>query len=95
MGLLVPWVPDSCDVASYRAVTHRTRFLTIGAEIGVVGQEIEPVAESLDDGTSEILRPWNGKDAVGKLLQIMRSGHPRFQEHTNCRGFVGQFASQF
>src|SRR6516164_8925952 len=87
MGLLVPWVPDSCDVASYRAVTHRTRFLTIGAEIGVVGQEIEPVAESLDDGTRQILRSWDGKVVEGLVYDFKRAVLVRERRKMNRRRF--------
>jgi len=39
----------------------RTRFLAIHPEIGVVGQKIELVAESLNHGAREILRSWHVK----------------------------------
>src|ERR1700722_7986225 len=77
MRLLVPCVPDSFDVASNGSVTHRTRFLTISAEIGVVSQEIELVAERLDDGTGEILR-------FGRSKVVERLVH-------NCKGTIFAF----
>ena len=46
-GLVMQCLPDSRDVAPYRSVTRRTRFLTINAEIRVVRQEIKVVAECL------------------------------------------------
>src|SRR5580704_6322211 len=59
--LVVLCLPDPCDVASYRTITRTARFLTIDPKVGVVGQKVELVAESLNDCAGEILRPWESK----------------------------------
>jgi hypothetical protein len=61
LRLVVLCLPDPCDVASYRAITWSTRFLAVHTRVGVVGQKVELVAESLNDGAGEILRFWHGK----------------------------------
>src|SRR5262249_39998753 len=55
LRLVVLCVPDACDIASYWTVARATCFLTIDAEVGVVNQKVELVAESLDDGAGEVL----------------------------------------
>ena len=52
--LLVLCISDPGHVSSHRAVTRSTGLLTIDAEVGVVGQKVKPVAESLNDCAGEI-----------------------------------------
>ena len=50
------WRRNARHVASHWAVTRRTCFLVINAKVGVVGKEIELVAEAFHYCAGEILR---------------------------------------
>ncbi len=52
---------------------------------GVEPSEIEKTAERIREIPGDHY-------AVGKLLQIAGTRHPRLQKHRNGRGFVDQFA---
>ena len=47
---------DGAPHRSQRAIARRARFLVVYAEVGVVREEIELVAEALDHAAGEIAR---------------------------------------
>src|SRR5215472_7542410 len=69
---------SSQHVATFRPVAGSTRLLVINAEIGVVSKEVKFVAERLDHGARQILRP--------RQRQVME----RFVEDWKRTIFVGQ-----
>src|SRR5580704_18677180 len=49
-------LPDAGYISSHRAVARTARLLVVDAEVGVIRQKIEFVAERANDGTGKILR---------------------------------------
>src|SRR6185436_20678356 len=74
-------IPDPGDVASDRPIARAAGLLAVDAEIRIVGEKIELVAERLNDGAGKVLR--------SRRLQVMKRLIHR-GERTAVRGQTGQ-----
>ena len=61
-------VPDSGDVASDRPIARAAGLLGVDAEIRIVGEKIELVAQRLNDGAGKVLRSGR-RQVVKRLIQ--------------------------
>jgi hypothetical protein len=64
--LSVLGIPDPGDVASDRPIARAAGLLVVDAEIRIVGEKIELVAQRLNDRAGKIL--WSGRLQVMKRL---------------------------
>src|SRR4030095_7349717 len=60
-------VPDSGDVASDRPIARAAGLLAVDAEIRIVGEKIELVAQRLNDGAGKVLRSRRGQVMKGLI----------------------------
>ena len=61
-------VPDSGDVASDRPIARAAGLLGVDAEIRIVGEKIELVAQRLNDGAGKVLRS-RRRQVMKRLIQ--------------------------